>query len=754
VPQWLNGLNRKMAIWLWWVVLVGVIASLPVMAARAQTEGSADRVALVIDYRDLLQIGAGQVDPEDYVARQLDRLMQAGVNGAVVYESTLDELGLAGEVAVYSAAEIASMQGQTPPTGANRNRTYIVFQKPAHEAEIRRIVTEGFEAHGATIANWQMDGKNGLVIDMGKDDAMLRPFEPNPIKIQALREAGLWVVPRLSDRYSPYPEEMIDSWIKRFKAAGIDRISFDGNAVPGFSKPSPGPGEPSGVQRFAYMLENNGIGIAMFEGLKVPVDGQSQLAKFIDYNAIRAHSITDQEMANIKKDVLADRILLAVKDRDIRLVFLNAIPSRDAAKGKLSSPLNTIIDALQGVKDQSEEDGAGSTGGQASESDTGSTEGGAVAQLQQFGFEIGVPQAFEVHHAPVETALRGLAMLGAIALVAIVVGMFLPSLITLAFAAGLVGGAGLYVLKPTLMVQALALFVAIAAPTAAVILLVRRLRIMRDGAHTGGTGGAASRAGADRRGNSGADAGYSTNAIAGDSSDANTSNTAPADAGIQMSAGKRLGSALLLYLRTALLSVAAVPLVVAMLNHISYSLVLQQFRGVSLLHAAPIGLVAIYVFLYGSGESVIANTRKLLTTPVTVLWIAVIGVLGAAGLYYMTRTGNSGSVSGIELTFRSLLENTFGVRPRTKEFLIGHPLMLAGIFLALRYRFAAGLIVLGTVGQLSLVDTFAHIHTPLILSITRVLLGLGIGLLIGLAAIAVWQIAERVWRRLELREAK
>lgn len=747
MPHWWNGLNRKMAIWLWWVVLVGVIASLPVMAARAQTEGSADRVALVIDHRDLLQIGAGQADPEDYVASQLERLMQAGVNGAVVYESTLDELGLSGEVAVYSAAEIASMQGQTAPTGNNRNRTYIVFQKPSHEAEIRRIVTEGFEAHGATVADWQMDGKRGLIVDLGKDDALLRPFEPNPIQIRALRDAGLWVVPRLSDRYTPYPEKLIDSWIKRFKEVGIDRISFDADAVPGFSVPSPGPGEPGGVQRFAYMLENNGIGIAMFEGLKVPVKGQSQLAKYIDYNAIRAHSITDQEMANIKKDVLADRILLAVKDRDIRMVFLNAIPSRDGSKGKLTSPLNTIIDALQGVKDEGLEigaDGSGAAGGQAG-SEANETaganggqasEGGAVAQLQRFGFEIGVPQAFEVHHAPAETVLRGLAMLGAIALVAIVIGMFLPSLTTLAFAAGVVGGAGLHVLKPTLMVQALALFAAIAAPTAAVILLVRRLRLMRDGDVKGGKSGAISGSSAD----AGTDAAPGERASTGDYARAG--------------AGKRLGGALLLYLRTALLSMAAVPLVVAMLNHISYSLVLQQFRGVSLLHAAPIGLVAIYIFLYGSGESVFANARKLLMTPVTVLWIAVIGVLGAAGLYYMTRTGNSGSVSGIELAFRSLLENTFGVRPRTKEFLIGHPLLLAGIFLALRYRFAAGLLVLGTVGQLSMVDTFAHIHTPLILSITRVLLGLGLGLIIGLIAIGVWQLAERVWKRLELREAK
>jgi len=189
--------------------------------------------------------------------------------------------------------------------------------------------------------------------------------------------------------------------------------------------------------------------------------------------------------------------------------------------------------------------------------------------------------------------------------------------------------------------------------------------------------------------------------------------------------------------------------VVALLNHISYNLVLQQFRGVSLLHAAPVGLVAIYVFLYGPGDTVAGHVRRILATPITVLWIAAIAVLGAAGMYYMSRTGNAGEVSGIELMFRSFLENAFGVRPRTKEFLIGHPLMLAGIFLTLRHRQAAFLLVAGTIAQLSMVDTFAHIHTPLYLSISRVLLGLGLGLILGLVLIAVWQIGVRVWKRAE-----
>ena len=692
---WWNKFNRKLTGWLWWVVLAGIIASLPVAYARHQTESSADQTAIVIDYRDLLQIGAGKPDSEAFVAHELRRLMDAGVNGAIVYESTLEELSWSGEVAVYTGKEAAALEGRIP--SAMDNRTYVHFLKPEHEPALRPIIEEAFAAHGADVTDWSFEGERGVIIDMGRDDAMLRPMQPNPIEMQKLKDAGLWIVPRLSDRFTEFDENRINAWVKKFKEFGVDRVTFDGNAVPGFSFHPPEPDQLDGIERFGYILKNNGIGIASFENLRTPVQGLGKLAGILDYNVIRAHSVTDGEMAVIKAKDLEDRIVLAVKDRNIRLVFLNSVPVRDAVKGRVTHPLDTIVHALQGVP---EENGEGMLTDGVADSQTASqtASGGAVADLQKFGFSIGVPQAFDVKHAPAEKLLRAVAVLGSIALVAITIGMFLPSLTGLSFAAGIVGGAGLYVLSPHLMLQALALFTAIAAPTAAVVLLVRRLRDQRSP---------------------------------------------------DLSAGKRLASAVLLYIRTAMLSLAAVPLVVALLNHIAYSLVLQQFRGVSLLHAAPIALAAIYVFLYGSG-TVYGNLRRILMQPVTVFWIAVFGVLAVAGLYYMSRTGNAGTVSGIELAFRSMLENTFGVRPRTKEFLIGHPMMLAGIFLALKYRQAGFLLVLATIGQLSMVDTFAHIHTPLVLSIARVLLGLGLGLVIGLIAIGIWQACERVWRRLEV----
>lgn len=98
------------------------------------------------------------------------------------------------------------------------------------------------------------------------------------------------------------------------------------------------------------------------------------------------------------------------------------------------------------------------------------------------------------------------------------------------------------------------------------------------------------------------------------------------------------------------------------------------------------------------------------------------------------------------MTLRTILENTFHVRPRNKE-LVAHALFLLGIFVSLRYRNVVYLMIFAVIGQLSMVDTFAHIHSPMKISFVRDLLGLGLGFIFGLIAIGVWQVLEGCWKR-------
>jgi hypothetical protein len=552
-----------------------------------------------------------------------------------MFESTLDELVKARRIMVFSSLEVAKLNSTVVTNSGNY--TYLAFTSAENEAQLKPMIEAAFRKLDVPVASWQYQDHGGLAIGMGMEEAMMKPMPLDPIAFQMLREKGFTILPRLSDNI-PYDQEEMDQLLAFFAENGVNRILFDGEAVKGFNE------DPTkhSLQGFADLLKKYNIGIAAIENLKAPQKGFNKLAYLIDYNVVRLHSLSDAE-ASQDKMTLADRFVLATKDRNIRMVYLNASASKDAAKAAITNPIDNLIGSLQAP-------------------------GNALQRIENNGFELGQAEAFTIHDASWQRYLKALVV---------------------------VGSAGLYVLKPVLLEQALALFVAISAPTIAMVLAIRKVQELRE-KHP------------------------------------------------NLSGGRRLTHTIVLYIKTSLLSLFAVPFVIALLNNITYSLVLNQFRGVSLLHLAPILLIAVYVFLY-RGNSVWEELRKWLSMRITVLWVVVAAVLGVAALYYLSRTGNAGTLLPGEAAFRSFLENTFGVRPRNKEFLLAHPLFIVGLFAAFRYRWAMFAMIIAVMGQLSMVDTFAHIHTPAVLSLIRDVLGLGLGLVIGLIAVLVWQIIERCW---------
>jgi len=193
------------------------------------------------------------------------------------------------------------------------------------------------------------------------------------------------------------------------------------------------------------------------------------------------------------------------------------------------------------------------------------------------------------------------------------------------------------------------------------------------------------------------------------------------------------------FLKMTLISLAGALLMAGLLADRRFMLTLEVFAGVKLAHVLPLVMVTILYFARRSREELLRMARAFLDTPLTVkLLVATLMALMILGLYVM-RTGNeAGAVSTLELTFRNLLERLTGARPRTKEFLIGHPAMLLLLFLGLRVR-TLPLLVLGTIGQVSIVNTYAHIHTPLMISLLRSALGTAAGLVTGLVLIFFWE---------------
>lgn len=206
-----------------------------------------------------------------------------------------------------------------------------------------------------------------------------------------------------------------------------------------------------------------------------------------------------------------------------------------------------------------------------------------------------------------------------------------------------------------------------------------------------------------------------------------------------------LPQALRMFLRMTAISLCAAPLIVGALSSRNYMVVLDQFAGVKLSQLLPFAVIA--AVLFGEWHHPGAATkeerwsrareayRRLLEAPLSVKY-ALLVVFGLVlGLLWIARTGNEPGVgvSDVELRVRALLEHLLVARPRTKEFLLGHPAMVLALVLALkgRPRYVLPLVLLGTIGQTSMVNTFCHIQTPLWLSLLRTVNGLWIGVLLG-----------------------
>lgn len=174
--------------------------------------------------------------------------------------------------------------------------------------------------------------------------------------------------------------------------------------------------------------------------------------------------------------------------------------------------------------------------------------------------------------------------------------------------------------------------------------------------------------------------------------------------------------------------------IVGLLGETPFLIKADQFAGVKVAHALPLLLVLGFYAAYTAGRW--DFWRDWLTRPAQWGQIALaLILLGAVGLM-LVRTGNEapGAVPEWELRLRALLETVMNVRPRTKEFLIGYPALVVGVamLLAGHRRWLPLTMFLASIGQVSLVNTFCHLHSPLLVSLQRTGWGIVIGITLGI----------------------
>ncbi|MCE5238902.1 DUF5693 family protein [bacterium] len=504
----------------------------------------------------------------------------------------------------------------------------------------------------------------------------------DPDTVQMIREAGLLMVARPMPDFLLTPEAVEGSMRQARELS--DTVLFNGVSVAG------GAGL---AKQTAEIIDRNHLEFAFVE--LVPQDGATNLAAALKYQIIRTHSISQEEMLKTSPSRGLDRFTLGVTERNIRLCYIRLMlsPQPDIVEANLAY-VRSIHDALA-----------------------------------KAGYQFGDPQPFRPLSVP-RPALM-LMVLG-------VVGGGLWLLMEMLRprdcwfwglgAFGAVAGVGASVAARGLAEAAFPLLAAAIFPTLAILVVASRARAAGESWAVGNTDGA----------------------------------PRPAPA------WKAIGLVIL----TAALTALGGLLVAGMLSSSAYMMQIGQFRGVKLAQLLPLVLVLGVMVgrtygavgavtdrdLPGSGSvtpptgwaglrSGLVNAGEALVK----YWhaIAVFVVLGLVAFMIM-RSGNESAVevSGLELKLRAVLDQILVVRPRTKEILFGFPALLLGLTLLLRGRPRTAWVWLtfGTIGLISLTNTFCHLHTPLSISLLRVINGIWVGLLVGIVWLAAKWVGERLLR--------
>lgn len=243
--------------------------------------------------------------------------------------------------------------------------------------------------------------------------------------------------------------------------------------------------------------------------------------------------------------------------------------------------------------------------------------------------------------------------------------------------------------------------------------------------------------------------------------------------------GRVLGYTMGISVLTILTAFCGSLLATSALSQLSYMIEMDLYRGVKIMQLIPIGLfILAYLLVYayeetGARDAVLAHVgprgekgrvkrfnayfAQVMKMPMQLGWFVAIVVIAVAAVflllvfvYYIYRTGNSTTTPETELAFRNFLENTLIARPRTKEMLIGWPMLMLFIWSLRRgMKFLPMVFGMGmSIGLVSVVNTFLHIRTPFLLSLLRTGWGILFGLLIGLAAVVIAEGIYRLVRRI------
>lgn len=629
-------MNKKL---LYAIIILTLVISLFGIRGRFMVEQSNKNIELAFDYNSLSDMR------EEYNNQtlSLDDLKEYGVNSIAVSPLNIKSLIREGKVFKLEKSDI------TKRTILSDNEEAFWQEFPDREKSAFLIFEEQNNYYNNLQAYQdklnlefkEINGKNIVFFPYWKEDYTKLDIGFETGLIDDIKDKGFNVVFRFENN------DLNDLNYKLLKELSKDTsVIFSGEEILGF---------PDNIDKTTELMQKNSNTFGFIEAIIAAQDGEDKLAANLDYELVRVHSITQDEMNIYTQSKIVNRYKRAIRERSIRFLYLRPIikENKDFAAAKL---LNK--EYIQGLNNE----------------------------LVSAGYNINRATPFQ---------------------------QFSNNSIFLIFSAlGILVGGVLLLIEIFKIKEDLLRYIIIILGIIGIFLTYSILdtSIFRAGLALG------------------------------------SSIVFPSLAIVTQLLKKSGNKSILNYLKAALITLAGAGFIVTALADISYLTKINQFRGVKLAFLMPLLIVTFYYFMEyivrEKNTTIKQKFNEILEINLKVKHLLILVFVGLAGIYYILRTGNFPilDIPAIEERFRVLLEEILYVRPRFKEFLIGHPAFIVALYYFKNIKNSYSVFFLGllaVIGQLNIINSFAHIHTPLFISLLRTVHGLWIGLLLGLAAVVV-----------------
>ena len=658
-------------------IAVGLIASLVIAGQRHAVEIHNSQVDMAMDYESLKDLSEREGVNFEEILKQFKA---AGITSLAIYDTTFEKLTRAGKViAVYGTDIISNYHSGALTTPLWRDAVEMGAIDPTRAYIIGRSL-ESYEAAKKDLL--LRFGENRVKafaigdIEVLEVKAQFGPFMKEPLgldkdELETAKKFGFNIIARPKNFNKCTPQQ-VKSFFEKIEGYPISEIVFDGPEILG---------APNHVDITAAEMKKHGYKLGLIEHTSqlqfYNQTGMFEIAEKLGYNEIvRLYAIPRDEQPKLLIDTAVQRWGTTDHERNIRINLLRIYE-------KPAPNLNLLETNLKYVKDTAQ-------------------------KVKSLGYTLGAADTFDNYYP--SKILRVFVIIGVMAAAVLYLSLIshrvnankkfqliLFAVLAVLSAVPILMGAG-----GKIRILA-ALMSANLFPALAVIWQLDKLRFIHFKAQDEHSEG------------------FTTFQVV-------------------------LTGVIALFVTSALSMVGAAYLSGA-LSDVKYFLEFEIFRGIKLTFVLPLVLVAV-AFLQRfnvidevqKNISAIEQLKAILNMNVSVKYLLGGVFVLLAFVVLIARSGHTSGmpVSGIEIKIRAMLEQLFYARPRSKEIFIGHPafvMAMAAFLQKFPKSICFVLTIIATIGQSSMVETFAHMRTPIFMSFMRGVDGVLPGALIGAAMV-------------------